>query len=96
MKTLEAVAPADHSPWLFVLALQAYGAYDPGLKRFFAHLAETGDAGGIGAAMLTTAAELKFDRPRLTAVGAHLPHAWRANQGLALDDRRAHRRRISI
>ena len=59
-------------PWLSTIALQLYCAYDPGLKRIFAHLAETGDAKEIGAAILKTAEELKFDMPRLRAVGVHL------------------------
>ena len=59
-------------PWLFAIAVSLYCAYyDPGLKRIFAHLAETRDAKEMCAVMLKTAEELNFDMPHLTAAAAH-------------------------
>lgn len=60
-------------PWLFTIALPLYCTYyDPGVKRIFAHLAETADAKETGEAILKTAKELKFNMPHLMAAGVHL------------------------
>ncbi len=62
-------------PWLFAIALPVYCGYDPGVKRIFAHLAETRDAKEVCAVMLKTAEELKFDMPHLTAAAVHWQNA---------------------
>jgi 2-dehydropantoate 2-reductase len=61
-------------PWLFTIVVKSLSVstYGPGLKRILARLNQTANEKELREAMLKTAEELKFDMPRLKAVGGDL------------------------
>lgn len=60
--------------WLFVVVVRLLSAADPGLKLILARLSQTNEEEALRGAMLTTAQELKFSMPLLTAVEADFKH----------------------